>query len=165
MRRVSSGRVADTSFTAEWFKSFLAGPAGRDGELEPFGETVGNSPDGSPFGEVSAPAGSGGSVPCGSVLLGTLGVGDGDGVLAATTSMVAAEWKEAALLARAVAVTVICSPEDADLRTREPATSSSLWPAGKVPTVQTSPLALEHTVNRGASTCATLPMAAVTVTP
>lgn len=128
---------------------------------------MGNSPDGSPFGEVNAPAGSGGSVPCGSVLLGTLGVGDGDGVgvLAATTSMVAAEWKESALLARAVAVTVICSPEDAALRTREPATSSSLWPAGKVPTVQTSPLALAHTVNRGASTCATRPMAAVTVTP
>jgi hypothetical protein len=200
MRRVSSGRVADTFCSLERFKTFLVWPAAGDGEIALTGETVGNSPDGSPFGEVSAPPGPpgsrggdpdgsvllarlgsgdadggvsappgppgrGGGDPDGSVLLAGLGSGDADGRRAATTLTVAAEWKKRALLARAVAVSVIRSPEDAALRTKEPATSSSLWPVGKSPTVQTLPLGPGHTVNRGASTCAALPMAAVMLTP
>jgi hypothetical protein len=166
MRRVSSGRVVDTSRAFERFRTFVAWSAAEDGELELEGATVGNSPDGSPFGEVNAPLGSGGSAPDGIVLVGRGGSGDaGGGVLAATTLIVAAEWKESALLPRTVAVSVIRSPAEAALRTKEPATSSSLWPAGNVPTVQTSPLGFAHTVNRGASTCATLPRATVTVTP
>jgi hypothetical protein len=158
--------VADTSRALERFRFFLAWRAAPDSEFEPAGETVGNSPDGSPFGDVSAPLGSEGD-PDPSVLLGRLGSvdADGDGVAAAITPTVAAEWKARALLARAVAVSVICSPEDAALRTNEAATSTSLWPVGRAPTVQTSLLGFGHTVNRGASTCAKLPMTAVTLTP
>jgi hypothetical protein len=216
MRRVSSGRVADTFCPLERFKAFLVESPAGDGEIGPTGETVGNSPDESPIGEVSAPPGpsgraggdpdgivplaglgsadadggevsappvppgSGGGDPDGGVLLAGLGSGDADGGgvplagircrdadggRAATTLIVAAEWKEWALLARAVAVSVIRSPEGAALRTKEPATSSSLWPVGKSPTVQTLPLGPGHTVNRGAPTCAVLPMAAVMLTP
>ena len=167
MRRVSSGSVADTSRALEGSRFFLVWRTAPDGELEPAGETVGNSPDGSPFGDVSAPLGSEGSDPDPSVLLGRLGSvdADADGVAAAITPTVAAEWKARAVLARAVAVSVICSPEDAALRTNEAATSTSLWPVGRAPTVQTSPLGFGHTVNRAASTCATLPTTAVTLTP
>jgi hypothetical protein len=157
--------VADTSRALERFRALGARPAAEDGEPELPGATVGKSPDGSPFGEVSEPLGSGGTVPAGSVLLGS-GWGDaGGGVLGAITLMVAAEWDELALLPCAVAVSVIRSPDTAARRTNEPATSSSLWPGGRVPTLQTAPFGLGHTVKRGASTCATLPMAAVTVTP
>jgi hypothetical protein len=160
--------VADTSRALERFRFFLAWRAAPDGGFEPVGEMVGKSPDGSPFGDVSAPLGSAGD-PDPRVLLGRLGSvdadADGDGVAAAITPTVAAEWKARALLARAVAVSVICSPEDAPLRTNEAATSTSLWPVGRAPTVQTSPLGFGHTVNRAASTCATLPMTAVTLTP
>lgn len=91
MRRVSSGSVADTSRASEWFARFLAGSAAAAaGELGVVGETVGNSPDGS-VGEVR-PVGSGGSPLDPSVLLGRLGSVVAGGVLAATTSMVAAEW-------------------------------------------------------------------------
>lgn len=165
MRRVLSGRVADASRAVERFKTFFAGsPAVLDGALEPAGETVGKSPDGSLFGEVSGPPGSGGSDPGGSVLLGRVGAGVAGGG-AATTSTVAEEWKDFALLAWAVAVSVICSPGVAALRTEAAAISSSLWPVGRAPTVQTLPLDFGHTVNRGTSTCATLPMATVTLTP
>jgi hypothetical protein len=183
MRRVSSGRVADTFCSSERFKAFLGWSAAGDGEIAPTGETVGNSPDGSPIGEVSSPPGllgSGGGDPDGSVLpaglgsgeadgggvlLAGLGSGDADGGRAATTLIVAAEWKERALLACAVAVSVIRSSENAALRTKELATSSSLWPVGKSPTVQALPLGPGHTVNRGASTCAVLLMATVMLTP
>ena len=166
MRRVSSGRVIDTSRTFDRFNAFVAWPAAEDGELELEGATMGNNPDGSPFGDLNAPLGNGGSARDGIVLVGRGGFGDAaGGVLAAVTLIVAAEWKDLALLPRAVAVSVIRSPEEAALRTKEPAISSSLWPAGKVPTVQTSPLGFAHTVNRGASTCATLLRATVTVTP
>lgn len=160
--------MADTSRALERFKTFVPRPRVADGEPELPGLTVGNSPDGSPFGEVSSPLGIGGSSPGGIVSAGNVGVGDavGDGVLAAMTLMVAAEWKElAALLPRAVAVSVIRSPAEAARRTKVPATSSSLCPVGKVPTVQTAPFGLGHTVKRGAPTCATFPRAAVTVTP
>jgi hypothetical protein len=165
MRRVSSGRVVDTSRAFDRFKAFVARPAAEEGELE--GATMGNNPDGSPFGDLNAPPGNGASARDGIVLVGKGGPGDagGGGVLAAVTLIVAAEWKEPALLPRTVALSVIRSPEEAALRTKEPAISSSLWPAGKVPTVQTSPLGCAHTVNRGASTCATLLRATVTVTP
>jgi hypothetical protein len=114
---------------------------------------------------VYAPLGSVGTDTGGTVLVGRLGEGEGDGVLAATTLMVAAEWNESALLACTVAVSVIRSPETAALRTNAPATSSSLWPVGSVPTEQTRLCAFGHTVNRGASTCATFPRLAVTLTP
>jgi hypothetical protein len=155
--------VADTSRALEWFNAFEVPLAVGDDGPE-LGATVGNSPAGLPFGDVSQPLGSGGTDPGGIVLVGS-GSGAGPGVPAATTLIVAAEWNESALLARAVAVSVIRSPEEADLLTKEPTTSSSLWPVGKVPTGQTSLPSLGHTVNRGAPTCATLPMAAVTVTP
>lgn len=160
-RRVLSGSVADTSRALERFNAFEVPLAIEDGEPEPLGATVGNSPDGLPFGDVSQPLGSGGTDPGGIVLVGS-GTGAGP---AATTLIVAADRNERAPLARAVAVSVIRSPEEADLLTREATTSSSLWPVGKVPTGQTSLPSLWHTVKRGARTCATLPMAAVTVTP
>ncbi len=164
MRRVSSGRVIDTSRTFDRFKALVVWSAAEDGEPE--GATMGNNPDGSPFGDLNAPLGNGGSAGDGIVLVGRGGSGDADGgALGAVTLIVAAEWKERALRPRTVAVSVIRSPEEAALRTKEPAISSSLWPAGKVPTVQTSPLGFAHTVNRGASTCATLLRATVTVTP
>ena len=156
--------MADTSRALERFKTLGALPAVADGRPEPLGATVGNSPDGSPFGDVSQPLGSGRTDPGGIVLVGS-GSGVGPGEPAAMTLTVAAEWKEPALVPRAVAVSVIRSPEEADLLTKEPTTSSSLWPVGKVPTGQTSLPSLWHTVKRGAPTCATLPMAAVTVTP
>ena len=127
------------------------------------GATVGNSPDGSPFGDVNQPLGSGGTDPGGIVLVGS-GSGAGPGLPAATTWIVAAERKEWAPRARAVTVSVIGSPEEAVLSTRALATSSSLWPVSKVPTGQTLRRSVGHTVNRGAPTCATLPIAAVTVT-
>lgn len=157
-----SGTVADTSRALERFNALEVPPAIGDGEPEAPGATVGNSPDGSPFGDVSQPLGSGGTDPGGIVLVGS---GAGPGVAAATTLIVAADWNGWAPLARAVAVSVIRSPEEADLRTKEPTTSSSLWPVGKVPTRQTWLPSVGQTVKRGASTCATLPMAAVTVTP
>jgi hypothetical protein len=159
--------VADTSRALERFSAFALRPGVADGALELPGPTVGNNPDGLPFGEMSSPLGTGGSSPDGMVAAGTVGVGDavGDGVLAAMTLMVAAEWKELALLPRAVAVSVIRSPAEAARRTEASATSSSLCPAGKMPTVQTARFGLGHTVKRGASTCATFPRAAVTVTP
>lgn len=166
MRRLSSGSVADTSRALARFKTLGARPVRALGPgLE--GETVGNSPDGSPFGLVYAPLGSEGTGAGATV--GRLGSGDGDGegdvVLAATTLMVAAEWNEPAFVARTVAVSVIRSPETAALRTNAPATSSSLWPVGSVPTEQTSAFGFGHTVNRGALTCATFPRVAVTRTP
>jgi len=156
--------VADTSRALERFSAFGVPPAAGDGEPELLGATVGNSPDGSPFGDVSQGLGTGGTDTGGIVLVGS-GGGAGPGVCAAMTLIVAADWNEWAPLARAVAVSVIRSPEEADLRTREPTTSCSAWPVGKVPTGQTSLPGLRHTVKRGASTCATFPMAAVTVTP
>jgi len=156
--------VADTSRALEPFNAFEVPPATGDGEPEALGATVGNSPDGSPFGDVSQPLGSGGTDPGGIVLVGS-GSGAGPGVPAATTLIVAADWNGWAPLARAVAVSVIRSPEEADLVTKEPTTSSSLWPVGKIPTGQTSLPSVGQTVKRGAWTCATLPMAAVTVTP
>ncbi len=164
MSRELSGRIADTVVASEFFGSFpdwsealVTAP-----ELVE-GETVGNSPDGS-VGEVSVPPpsvlkGSGGSDSAGMVLLGTLGEAD------ATISIVAAAWKEVALVPFAVAVSVIRFPAAAAAPTWTPATSSSLWPVGRVPTVQTAPLRCEHTLNRGAATWATAPMLAVTVTP
>jgi hypothetical protein len=164
MRRLLSGSVCDTSRALERFRALAGRLLGDSGPgLE--GETVGNSPDGSPFGLVYDPLGSVGTDPGGTVLVGRLGSGDGDVVLAATTLMVAAEWNESAFLACTVAVSVICSPATAALRTNAPATSSSLWPVGSVPTEQTSPFDFGHTVNRGASTCATFPRVAVTLTP
>ena len=156
--------MADTSRALERFNVFEVPAAFEDGKPEPTGATVGNSPDGSPFGDVSQPLGSGGTDPGGIVLVGS-GRGAGPGVPAATTLIVAADWNEWALLPRTVAVSLIRSPEEADLLTKEPTTSSSLWPVGKVPTGQTALPSLGHTVKRGARTCATLPMAAVTVTP
>jgi hypothetical protein len=163
---VLSGSVADTSRALERFKA-LPRLVAADGELEPPGPTVGNKPEGSPFGGVSSPSGTGGSPAGGIVSAGTVGVGvaDGDGVLAAMTLIVAAEWKEPALVPRAVAVSVIRSPAEAARRTNAPATSSSLCPVGKVPTVQTARLGAGHTVKRGASMCAAFPRVAVTVTP
>jgi hypothetical protein len=84
--------VADTSRASEWFRAFVPRLRAPDGELELPGPTVGNNPDGSPAGEVSSPLGTGGSSPGGIGSEGTVGVGDGDGVLAAMTLMVAAEW-------------------------------------------------------------------------
>ena len=115
------------------------------------GETVGNSPDGS-VGEVrvdpplSVLSGSGGSVSAGSVLPGSLGAGAGEGLGAAVMSIVAAAWNEVALVPLAVAVSVIFFPAAAAAPTLTPATSSSLWPVGSVPMVQTSPLCCEHTL-------------------
>lgn len=162
MRRLSSGSVADTSRALERFRDLVRALA-ADGELEPPGPTVGNSPDGSPGG-VSSPIGTGGSSPGGIGLAGTVGVGDGDGALAAMTLIVAAEWEEPALVPRAVAVSVTRSPAAAARRTKAPAISSSLCPVGKVPTVQTALSGAGHTVKRGALTCAALPRVAVTVT-
>jgi hypothetical protein len=99
------------------------------------------------------------------VLPGTTGAGAGGVELAATTSIVASAWKEVALLARAVAVSVTCSPTDAASRTRAPATISSAWPVGKSPTVQTSPFGCGHTENFGATTFAAFPTDTVTVVP
>jgi hypothetical protein len=161
MRRLSSGSVADTSRALLRFRALVARALGDSGPgLE--GATVGNSPDGSPFGLVNPPPGTEGTGAGGTV--GKLGSGEGDVVLAGTTLIVAAAWNESAFLPRTVAVSVICSPETAALRTNGPATSSSLWPIGSVPTEQTSPFGFGHTVNRGASTCATLPRVAVTLT-
>jgi hypothetical protein len=158
--------VADTSRALERFRT-LARPLAADGKLEPPGPTVGNNPDGSPFGEVRSLLGTGGSSPGGIGSAGTVGGGDadGDGVLAAMTLIVAAEWKEPALVPRAVAVSVIRSPAEAARRTKASAISSSLCPVGKVPTVQTALFGAGHTVKRGASMCAACPRAAVTVTP
>jgi hypothetical protein len=157
--------VADTSRALERFRT-LAWPLVADGELEEPGPTVGNNPDGS-FGEVSSLLGTGGSSPGGIGLAGTVGVGvaDGDGVLAAMTLIVAAAWKESALVPRAVAVSVTRSPAEAARRTKAPAISSSLCPVGKVPTVQTARFGAGHTVKRGASMCGAFPRVAVTVTP
>jgi hypothetical protein len=157
--------VADTARALERFKT-LVWPLAADGELEPPGPTVGNNPDGS-LGGMSSLLGTGGSSPGGISAAGTVGCGDadGDGVLAAMTLIVAAEWKEPALVPRAVAVSVIRSPAEAALRTKTPATSSSLCPVGKVPTVQAALFGAGHTVKRGALTCAAFPSAAVTVTP
>jgi hypothetical protein len=108
MRRVSSGRVTDTSRAFERFKAFAAWPAEEDRELELEGATMGNNPDGSRFGDLNTPLGNGGSARDGIVLAGRGGSGDaGGGVLGAVTLIVAAEWKESALLPRAVAVSVI----------------------------------------------------------
>jgi hypothetical protein len=160
MRRELSGRVDDTmdaSLAVGFFLALAPAPA--------VGETVGNSPDGlESTGEVSELSeGVPTDVP-GSELSAFADVEvDPDVEVGATTSIVALAWKEVALLARAVAVRVIFSPADADLRTPAAATSSSLWLVSKSPTVQTSPLGCEHTVKPGASTCATLLMRTVTV--
>src|SRR5262249_58781733 len=73
-RRVLSGSVADTSRALERFKAFGVGPAAGDGEPEPLGATVGNSPDGSPFGDVKL--GTGGT-DTGGIVLGGGGGGAG----------------------------------------------------------------------------------------
>ena len=158
--------MVDTSRALERFRT-LVWPLAADDELEAAGPTVGNNPDGSPPGEVSSLLGTGGSSPGGIGLAGTVGVGvaDGDGVLAAMTLIVAAEWKEPALVPRAVAVSVIRSPAEAARRTKAPAISSSLCPVGRVPTVQTARFGAGHTVKRGALMCAAFPRVAVTVTP
>ncbi len=136
MRRESSGSVADAVVASGGGGSFVVWPAAAP--VLVVGATVGNSPDGS-VGEVNAPLGNGGSdVVPGSVLPGTTGSGEVE--LAAATAIVASAWKEVALLAFAVAVSVICSPAVAASRARTPATSSSAWLVGKSPTVQTSPL-------------------------
>lgn len=158
--------MAETFRALERFRT-LVWPLAADGELDAPGPTVGNNPDGSPFGEVSSPIGTGGSSPGGIGLAGTVGVGEavGDGVLAAMTLIVPAEWAEPALVPRAVAVSVIRSPAEAARRTKAAAISSSLCPVGKVPTVQTARFGAGHTVKRGASMCAAFPRVAVTVTP
>ena len=157
--------MADAFRASERFRTLARGLA-ADGELDAPGSTVGNNPDGSPFGEVSSLLGTGGSSPGGIGLAGTVGCGGvGDGVLAAMTLIVAAEWAEPALVPRAVAVSVIRSPAEAARRTKAPAISSSLCPVGKVPTVQTARFGAGHTVKRGAPMCAAFPSVAVTVTP
>ncbi len=85
--------------------------------------------------------------------------------LEATTSIVALASNDLALLALAVAVSVIFSPEVAAPPTEAAATSSSLWLVSRSPTVQTAPFATGHTVNFGAATCATEPILTVTVAP
>jgi hypothetical protein len=163
MRRESSGRIDDTVVASAvgFFPALPLVPA------PDVGDTVGNSPDGlESTGEVSA-----GSVGVDTDVPGSESPAfadvevDPDVEVEATTSIVALAWKEVALLARAVAVRVIFSPADADLRTLAPATSSSLWLVSKSPTVQTSPLGCEHTVKRGAATSATFLMLTVTLAP
>ena len=69
-----------------------------------------------------------------------------DEELEAVTSTVASASKDVALLALAVAVSVIFSPADAASRTRTAARSASLWLVGRSPTVQTVPSAAEQTL-------------------
>jgi hypothetical protein len=161
MRRESSGRIDDT-VVASAVAFFPALPLVLAPDV---GDTVGNSPDGfEPVGEVSAPS-DGVDVP-GSESPAFADVEAGlDAGFEATTSIVALDWKEVALRARTVAVRVIFSPAEADLRTPTAASSSSLWLVSKSPTVQTSPRGCEHTVKRGASTSATLLMLTVTLAP
>ena len=84
--------MADAFRALERFRTLVWGLA-ADGELDAPGLTVGNNPDGSPFGEVSSLLGTGGSSPGGIGLAGTVGVGEavGDGVLTAMTLIVPAE--------------------------------------------------------------------------
>ena len=166
IRRVLSGRVADTVVASGCLGSFLAWLDDDDALVPDVGETVGNSPEGS-VGVVNAPLGSGGNDVPGSVLPGTIGAGGSGGVgeLGETTLIVALAWKEVAPPARAVAVSVIRSPTEAAAATRAAATISADWLVGKSPTVQTVPFRCGHTVNRGAATLAAFPALTVTVAP
>ena len=94
-----------------------------------------------------------------------LGAGEVLALGAATMSTVAAASNAVAFVPLAVAVSVIFFPAAAAAPTLTTASSSSLWPVGSVPTVQTSPLCCEHTLNCGAPTWATAATVAVTVTP
>ena len=69
------------------------------------------------------------------------------------------------MVAFTVAVRVICAPAAALELTAEPASSSSLCPVCRLPTLQVALLADAHTANVGAATPATLPMLAVTWAP
>jgi hypothetical protein len=125
MIRVLSGRVADVSRVFERFRTFLGWGAAVEGGLDAAGETVGNSPDGLLFGKVNAPKGLRCGENGGSWKVGRIGTGDAEGALTETLT-VAAERAESAILPRAVAVSVMCSPDVAPLPTKRPATSSSL---------------------------------------
>jgi hypothetical protein len=167
MRRELSGRVADAAVASDCLGSLVAWPEDAAVGLDPEGETVGNSPDGS-VGEVNAPLGNGGNDVPGSELPGSAGgrvEPEPEPELDATTLIVALAWKEVAPLALAVAVSVMLSPADAASRTRAPATISLDWLVGRVPTVQTAPLGWGHTENFGATTFAALPVLTVTVVP
>ena len=163
MRRELSGRVDDTMAASLAVRSFPDLPLVLAPDV---GDTVGNSPDGlSSTGEVSAPSDGDTDMPGSeSPAFADVEV-DPDVEVEATTSIVALAWKEAALLARTVAVRVIFSPADADLRTFAAATSSSLWLVSRSPTVQTLPLGCGHTVKPGAATSATFLMRTVTLAP
>jgi hypothetical protein len=126
------------------------------------GETVGKSPDGS-VGLVPPRLGSGGSDTGGSVApVGGVALDDG---AAETTTAAAAALEAVAPVPLAVAVSLICSPRAAAFCTLTVACSSSDCPSGRLPTLQTEPLALGQTLKRGESTCPTLPILALTDTP
>ena len=152
-------------------------PGDGDGRVVAAGLMAGKRPDAlpAPMSELETPFRLGRG-PSGTVL--PIGAAAPTGVLedddaareawaamTATVSCAAGGVHLAWVTTLAVAVSVTRSPTVAAVRTEAAEISSSLWPVGRVPTVQTSPLDLGHTVNRGASTFATLPMPTVTLTP
>jgi hypothetical protein len=78
------------------------------------------------------------------------------------TVIVASAWKDVPVVAFTVAVRVIFAPAAALELTADPASSSSLCPVCRLPTLQVALLADAHTANVGAATPATLPMLAIT---
>jgi hypothetical protein len=148
MRRESSGRVAESVCTLRAFEWPEPGP------------TVGNRPDGFD-GVVYEPSGSdppGSEKPdpgrLGSVEVPNVDEDEDDEVdeVAETIVTVALAWPESAPVAFAVAVRVTFVPDATAEVVSEPATSSELCPVGRLPRLQTSPLADGQTANVGAST-------------
>jgi len=113
------------------------------------GEIVGNSPLAPPPPEPV----TGGSVTGGSVTVVVGGVGVGCGVLPGVTTSIEPEaLYECAFPPEAAAVSWIISPLDAELRTRDVASSSSARPSASEPSEQFEPPELGHTVKCGEAT-------------
>jgi len=117
---------------------------GRPSEVElglPLACTVGNRPEGLP-GEIPVPEITGSICGGGRVTTGAAGRDT-------TTTSVAESVKEYAPLAEAVAEICTCSPSAAFAPTLIPASNSSAWPTGRLPTLQAEPSGAGQTVKVG----------------
>lgn len=164
IRRMFRGSVAETE-VALMRCEFLRSPAVLR-PAEPTvacGETVGNSPEGSPVlsGLGSAGAGMVGSGGSGLVLGGGVVAGAG------CRRMIMTELdalKEMASFAFAFAMSVTWWPMMASFRTATRTCSSSAWPCGRFPRAQVAPLGAGHTENCGVAVPLVCWTAALTVT-
>lgn len=155
IRRGSSGTIAE-AVAARTGRFLAAGkPRLALGLGLESGETVGNSPAGSP-GVIPVPV-AGGTVTGGSVTVdagGGVGVTVG-GALADVTVTEPDALKDRVLFPEAVAVSSTCSPFVAALWTQAAACSSSACPAGRAPSPHVEVPEPGQTVKCGEPTCRT----------